>query len=790
MPVNKNGRRRGRVLTFKFLLLSTITVLPVLAAKPSAAQTAPPPDQAPPAQGQLGPVHVAAPQAKPHVKKPKPKPKPVQTATPSTTPAPAPAEGLNGPPDSELVVTTATGRPEPISHLTGTVQVITQQQIEDSKAKSIADLLAENAVGFMSEWSADQTQIVIRGALSEGQGRDYKSEVLVLINGHRAGTANIAKLSVADIDRIEIIRGPSSVVYGSQNMGGIINIIYKTGRTAPGTLVEGAAGSSALAATKGQTGGQRNGVDWYAGLNYGTEDSFHAATGLEQNTGWKRHGETASVGYQMDPNNRVDFNIRQDGIYDAGFRGSSWSLNDQDNRYNGSMDASLTGGTANNFAHWFFQFYDVEDVDGLNQPSPFSAAVNPHTSIDLNTRKQYLQGTRFQPRFDLWYGNDLLLGWDYERETLRSTRFDYGIGVPVPQLAPTDNNQHENVNAYYFEDSQNLFDDRLTVRGGLRKTIGATTLDPTPVVSLATSTHDYQALTYSGGAAYRVTNWLTARLGASTGFRAPTATEFGQNFTTASTGSVTFGNPGINPEHSEQVEAGLNATGRVATLDVAVYQNRIIDRITTQAIGMTPTGGTISQYINNPGAVILQGVELQYQLDVLKLLSSTSGNWFWNIHGDAYYNFHMEDEGITTVVGPTANTDKPLRTYESQIAINTKFGQHGEAFHDWSFEIQGIINGRMWYNTEERLLVPGQVPNVTIFEKSPYTVWNLKGEMKVYEGVSVWGKVNNVFNLNYQPIFIALYGVVPCLGNPAFSNGSCGNSLPGREYIAGLTARF
>ena len=107
---------------------------------------------------------------------------------------------------------TATGRPEPISRLVGTVQVIHQDRIAKSTARSVTELLNENAVGFMSEWTPGQTSINIRGASTEGQGRDFRSQVLVLINGHRAGTANTSKLSSADIERIEIVRGPSSVL--------------------------------------------------------------------------------------------------------------------------------------------------------------------------------------------------------------------------------------------------------------------------------------------------------------------------------------------------------------------------------------------------------------------------------------------------------------------------------------------------------------------------------------------------------------------------------------------------
>lgn len=364
----------------------------------------------------------------------------------------------------------------------GPVQIIENSEIERSTAKSVTDLLAQNAVGFMSEWTPGQTSINIRGAATDGQGRDFKSQVLVLINGHRAGTANLSKMSLADIDRIEIVRGPSSVIYGSQNMGGVINIIMKTGRTAPGTFVEGNGGSWGLEQGKAQNGGVHKGFDWYAGAYGGKRDDFHiGGGGSERNTAWTRRSGSSSLGYQIDENNRVDFNIRTDGVFDVGFRGSSANIFASDNRYNSSFDVSLTGGAPAERLSWFFQAYGVNDVDDLNNPSPLSAAINPRTSLDRNKRNLDIVGTRLQPRVNLWSSNKLLLGWDSERNWLRSTRERAGLNnVIVPQLAPTDNNQNESVNAFYLEDVQTLLDDRLTLRGGVRRTYGKTTLDPTP----------------------------------------------------------------------------------------------------------------------------------------------------------------------------------------------------------------------------------------------------------------------------------------------------------------------
>src|SRR5258706_3276170 len=152
------------------------------------------------------------------------------------------------PPTTRLdeVVVTAPGRSEPLSQAASTIQVISEETNRNSNAKSVTDLLAENAVGFMSEWTPGQTLLNIRGGATEGQGKDFRSEVQILLNGRRAGTANISKLSLADVLRIEIIRGPASVVYGSQAIGGTGSIITRNSQNTAGRYIAGATGSWGL----------------------------------------------------------------------------------------------------------------------------------------------------------------------------------------------------------------------------------------------------------------------------------------------------------------------------------------------------------------------------------------------------------------------------------------------------------------------------------------------------------------------------------------------------------------
>lgn len=688
-------------------------------------------------------------------------------------------------------VVTATGRPEEVARIAGTIQVIPQERIARSAAKSVTDLLAENAVGFMSEWTAGQTSINIRGASSDGQGRDFRSQVLVLINGHRAGTANVSKLSPADVERIEIVRGPSSVVYGSQNMGGVINIILKTGRTAPGTLIEASAGSWSLFQGKAQSGGTSGKFDWYVGVEAGSRGDYNRSGQVtEQNTHWTRYGGTGAFGVQIDDDQRLDLTVRSDGVYNAGFRGSASNVFDFDNRFNQSIDLSYTGKTPDGRGSLFFQGYYVKDVDDLNQQVPLSAAnaFGSRSYVDRNRRQLDIVGTRFQPGYKPWATNELLLGIDWERSTVRSDRYRL-TNLPANQLSPADNNQTENVFAFYVEDAQHFWNDRITVRGGVRQTYGNTAIDSTPnAPTLLSSSNNYQATTYSVGATLAATEWLNLRVGASSGFRAPTGTELGANFTVAPIGTTTtFGNPNLKPETANQIEAGATANWDGGRFDLALFQNIITNRI--QSVAISTVGSTIiAQQQNNPGDIVVQGLEFQTDASVIRTLGlKVPETWNWNVFGNAYYNFKMIDYGAPAAFG----TDTATRINQYEAAIGTRFGQAGVEM-PWNFQVLGILRGPMWYNTEEALnplLYPGQIRSSTVYRKEPFWVWNMRGEIEVKKGVKLFAAMNNIFDVNAHPIFIGLDSS-PCGNNYSLQNGACGNSMPGREFIVGGQVRF
>lgn len=153
-------------------------------------------------------------------------------------PAPRPAYAV-----PETVVT-ATRIETPIEQIGSTVTVITGEELKRKQYDNIADALREvPGLSVQQNGGAGRiTSVFTRGGNS--------NHTLVLIDGARvndmsdpSGVFNFGALTTAGIDRIEVVRGPMSTLYGSDAIGGVINIITAKGKGAPVATVAAEAGS-------------------------------------------------------------------------------------------------------------------------------------------------------------------------------------------------------------------------------------------------------------------------------------------------------------------------------------------------------------------------------------------------------------------------------------------------------------------------------------------------------------------------------------------------------------------
>lgn len=177
----------------------------------------------------------------------------------------------------ETIVVTPTRMPEKASAVISDISVITAKDIAAAGQTTLVELLqAQPGVEIkQSGGPGSQTSVSIRGGNS--------GHTLVLVDGLRvgsatAGTTPLENISLDQVERIEILRGPASSLYGADAVAGVIQIFTKQGHGAPKPSVTVGAGSGGLVQGQASYGGEAGDTRFNLGAGYSrTRGGFSAA---------------------------------------------------------------------------------------------------------------------------------------------------------------------------------------------------------------------------------------------------------------------------------------------------------------------------------------------------------------------------------------------------------------------------------------------------------------------------------------------------------------------------------
>ncbi|MDI6788580.1 MAG: TonB-dependent receptor, partial [Planctomycetota bacterium] len=183
---------------------------------------------------------------------------------------------------TEEIIVTATRLKEPLEKVTQSISVITAKDIEKSPAKTLKDVLEkEVGVSFAEDAGAlgAKKTISLRGSSIE--------EVLVLVDGRRinspqSGHYDLAIFPLESIERIEILRGPASSLYGADALGGVINIITKKPTAEPKTTTSFSAGQFDTQLTSLTHSYQIGKLGYFLSTSKETSDGFRDNSYLNQ----------------------------------------------------------------------------------------------------------------------------------------------------------------------------------------------------------------------------------------------------------------------------------------------------------------------------------------------------------------------------------------------------------------------------------------------------------------------------------------------------------------------------
>ena len=169
------------------------------------------------------------------------------------------------PPYRQTVVVTAATTPVELGSVTRTLTVITREQIEALPAHSIADLLRLAA-------SVDVRARGVRGMQTDFAVRGANfGQMLVLVDGVRLNDVQSGHhngdipVSLDEVERIEILHGPGSALFGADAFGGTVNVITRRAISQPALLAQG--GSFGLASGRGAAGFERGSLTQTFGVS-------------------------------------------------------------------------------------------------------------------------------------------------------------------------------------------------------------------------------------------------------------------------------------------------------------------------------------------------------------------------------------------------------------------------------------------------------------------------------------------------------------------------------------------
>ncbi len=490
------------------------------------------------------------------------------------------------------VVVTASRSEQPLSQISSNITIIPRKELVTSAARTIGEFLAEKNLGHIQMYPGALTSIGIRGFRTDTHGNDLQSHLLILLDGRRAGTGNLAKLLKANVERIEIIRGPGAVQYGSAGMGGVINIITTRGTDNSLTMAGGGGNFGLAEASVGATAAKA-GFDFAGTFTARTWNDYEDGAGNRYHNTDIDHESAASIntGFKFMEGNRIGAIFTYYKADDAGMPGylSKNDLDDYTDKRHWSLDLRYDGQNQDGHIKWLVRGFIGEDDDEWttppgSDPDGWDAWSNGETSI--NYTDQYGAQAQVTGSFDRftvtggidWIKYDISASWD-------------------PKDSEYDNP------ALFLLSSMDIFEDRLTLTFGMRYDWYSVEInDPND------NQEDEENFTPMAGLAWMVTEDLKFRAQYAQGFMMPSAWQLAGY--SASFWGITKGNPDLDPEKSHTYEAGIDYSHGGAYASLTYFHTDFNDKIESIYL---PDG---TQTYDNISDATIEGLEIAASYDI------------------------------------------------------------------------------------------------------------------------------------------------------------------------------
>jgi hemoglobin/transferrin/lactoferrin receptor protein len=711
------------------------------------------------------------------------------------------------------VTVTATGSEIEAFEVATPVSVIDKDEIERKTPNNAADLLRDLPGVDVNGIGPNQVRPIIRG--------NRGLRVLFLADGLRMNNARrqtdfgeiTGLVDIESVEAVEVVRGPASVLYGSDAIGGVLNLVSRKPPKRVGDPIGGSIGVRYGSAAEAQqvTGELFARYDkFYFDIGYTFRDAedYEAAEGTFGDirlsdpvtvidTGLQDDSITGVLGYEFSNNHELYLRWNRYRADQTGFgfvepseigEGDDFRIRilypfqDFDRYTLGYVGSALDSALADTIeVQTYFQNNErelVNDID-INIGPIFPGA--PDSSVEADTRgftELETFGMRTEvvklagSRHALTYGAEFFEDDSFNTDssvTTTTIRFPFppfeDVDVSTDDVANAPNAKNTSYGAFLQDEIRAT--DRLKLTLGARYQTVETSAEPTPGWDVSGLDFDDDQLIGSINASYAIRDYLKLVGGVGTAFRAPSIIERLFNGPTPEGAGFQLLNPDLESERSENIDLGIKYQRRNAYFEAFVYQNDINDGIiqyflSDDEIAALPPDIQDDIDALGPGAFVVQ----QRNIDRLRYQGIELGFGY------------RTDYGLT-FGGNYTYLDVERRDSENPPTGEAP-GDKASAFV--RYEKPG---GRYWieyrgrYNGSEPSTVDPNEPLPAIGAEIPsFSVHDIGAGFRLFDA----GSTSHILTLRVENVTDELYA--------EFSNASFFRPQPKRNFVAGYRVEF
>ncbi|WP_230427226.1 TonB-dependent receptor domain-containing protein [Collimonas humicola] len=535
------------------------------------------------------------------------------------------------------VVVTASGYEQQIKEAPASISVITREQLEKQPFANLQDAVSHLEGVSIVGGDNNSKDISIRGMPGE--------YTLILVDGKRQGTRETSSRGtggiqsslippLAAIERIEVVRGPMSSLYGSDAIGGVINIITRKVPKAWG----GALNASTILQGRSNLGNEYQGELYLAGPikddvvglqlygNLNTREEDRVVDGTAQTD---TRALTAKLGIKPASNQDITLEAGHEELKRTYTPGKSLAADDSQT----ISEDTRSHWAASHNGRWAFGNTDVSLYQEIGK---FSGKTDGPAGPEAALASPKITNTILDAQATLPFTTNILkVGGQYTHNQLDGTAAESPSRIGKTVLNYVNPGSITRKSWALFAEDEYFVTSKLSLTGGLR-------LDHDDKYGQHFNPRAY--------AVYQLSPTLTLRGGVAKAFRAPNLRQSSAGYVMSSGGptsmpGVLYGNPDLKAETSVNQEIGLRYDGPDGlTGSVTVFNNDFKDKIVSDYAGRNdPLTGLPLYTYNNIAKVNIRGVEFGATVP----LSNA-----WKLSGNyTYTDSKRESEGETAFNG-------------------------------------------------------------------------------------------------------------------------------------------